>query len=50
MCSKYKFMENTTAQRKLALEDKIPDIKETLRMVQFLKSRKVSHSLYSDAQ
>ncbi|KDN47996.1 Prefoldin, subunit 3 [Tilletiaria anomala UBC 951] len=38
--SKYKFMEVNTAQRKTVLEQKIPDIRDTLRMVEFLKLRK----------
>ncbi|EPQ29762.1 uncharacterized protein PFL1_02435 [Pseudozyma flocculosa PF-1] len=35
--SKYKFMEMNTAQRRGGLEDKIPDIRKTLQMVEFLK-------------
>ncbi|PWY98367.1 hypothetical protein BCV70DRAFT_202145 [Testicularia cyperi] len=38
--SKYKFMELNTAQRRSGLEDKIPDIRKTLQMVQFLESKK----------
>nr|CDI54369.1 related to prefoldin subunit 3 [Melanopsichium pennsylvanicum 4] len=38
--SKYKFMELNTAQRRRGLEDKIPDIRKTLQMVHFLKSKK----------
>lgn len=39
--SKYKFMELNTAQRRRGLEEKIPDIRKTLQMVEFLKERKV---------
>ncbi|KAL9932868.1 hypothetical protein V8E36_008123 [Tilletia maclaganii] len=38
--AKYKFMEANTAQRRKALEDKIPDIRKTLQMVEHLKSLK----------
>lgn len=38
--SKYKFMELNTAQRRSGLEDKIPDIRKTLQMVQFLRNQK----------
>lgn len=38
--SKYKFMELNTAQRRRGLEDKIPDIRKTLQMVNFLKQKK----------
>lgn len=38
--SKYKFMELNTAQRRRGLEEKIPDIRKTLQMVNFLKDKK----------
>lgn len=39
--SKYKFMEMSTAQRRQGLEQKIPDITNTLKMVEYLKKHKV---------
>ncbi|KAJ6614869.1 prefoldin subunit [Mycena sp. CBHHK59/15] len=38
--AKYRFMENNLAQRRAGLEDKIPDIKKTLMMVEFLQERR----------
>ncbi|KAI4260868.1 MAG: hypothetical protein LQ352_000023 [Teloschistes flavicans] len=38
--SKYQFMEVNTQRRAAGLKEKIPDIRKTLDMVQFLKSRK----------
>lgn len=38
--SKYKFMELNTAQRRRGLEEKIPDIRKTLQMVNFLQAKK----------
>ncbi|WFC94232.1 hypothetical protein MBRA1_000862 [Malassezia brasiliensis] len=38
--SKYKFMEMSTAQRRQGLEQKIPDISNTLKMVEYLKKHK----------
>ncbi|KAJ9084361.1 hypothetical protein DSO57_1025365 [Entomophthora muscae] len=40
--SKYRFMESNMLQRKKALEAKIPEIKKSLDMVQYLSSRKDS--------
>ncbi|KAI9892581.1 MAG: peptide chain release factor 1 [Vezdaea aestivalis] len=40
MISKYQFMEVNTQRRSVGLKDKIPDIKKTLEMVRFLKTRK----------
>lgn len=40
MISKYQFMEVNSQRRGQGLRDKIPDIKKTLEMVQFLKLRK----------
>ncbi|KAJ6573815.1 Prefoldin subunit 3, partial [Mycena vulgaris] len=39
--AKYRFMDNNLAQRRAGLEDKIPDIKKTLMMVEFLQERRV---------
>ncbi|TKX24669.1 polyketide synthase-like protein [Elsinoe australis] len=39
MISKYQFMESNTQRRMAGLKDKIPEIKKTLEMVRFLKSR-----------
>ncbi|KAF2155212.1 Prefoldin, subunit 3 [Myriangium duriaei CBS 260.36] len=39
MISKYQFMEANTSRRVAGLRDKIPDIKKTLDMVRFLRSR-----------
>lgn len=41
--SKYKFMEMSTAQRRQGLEQKIPDITNTLKMVEYLKKHKVRY-------
>ncbi|KAL9003770.1 MAG: hypothetical protein Q9188_003375 [Gyalolechia gomerana] len=40
--SKYQFMEVNTQRRAAGLKEKIPDIRKTLDMVQFLQSRKPS--------
>ncbi|KAL2014136.1 hypothetical protein VTN00DRAFT_1661 [Thermoascus crustaceus] len=42
MISKYQFMEVNTTRRAQGLRDKIPDIRKTLEMVRFLKTRKES--------
>ncbi|KAJ3023199.1 hypothetical protein HKX48_003977 [Thoreauomyces humboldtii] len=42
MLSKYKYMETHLLQRKKSLESKIPDIKKTLDMVDFLISNESS--------
>ncbi|KAJ3158414.1 hypothetical protein HDU86_002883 [Geranomyces michiganensis] len=42
MIAKYKYMEGHLLQRKKSLESKIPDIKKTLDMVQFLISQEDS--------
>ena len=39
---KYRYMDQNLAQRRRSLEDKIPDIKKTLSMVEFLQERRVS--------
>ncbi|KAI5120242.1 hypothetical protein M0805_007546 [Coniferiporia weirii] len=38
--AKYRYMEANLTQRKAAVEGKIPDIKKTLSMVEFLQSRR----------
>ncbi|KZV91872.1 prefoldin subunit [Exidia glandulosa HHB12029] len=38
--AKYKYMEQNLAQRRTALQDKIPDIRKTLAMVQFLQQQR----------
>lgn len=40
MISKYQFMEVNSQRRGQGLRDKIPDIKKTLDMVRFMKTRK----------
>ncbi|KAJ3045635.1 hypothetical protein HK097_001136 [Rhizophlyctis rosea] len=42
MIAKYKYMENNNLQRKKSLESKIPEIKKTLDMVNFLISKEDS--------
>ena len=39
---KYRFMEHNLTQRRQGLEGKIPDIKKTLSMVEFLHDRRAS--------
>ena len=39
MISKYQFMEANTSRRASGLREKIPDIKKTLEMVRFLRTR-----------
>lgn len=41
-CRKYRYMDGTLAQRRANLEEKIPDIKKTLNMVEFIRDRRVS--------
>ncbi|EIW74820.1 Prefoldin subunit 3 [Coniophora puteana RWD-64-598 SS2] len=38
--AKYRYMESNLTQRRQGLEDKIPDIKKTLGMVEFLHARR----------
>ena len=40
-CRKYRYMDGSLTQRRKGLEDKIPDIKKTLHMVEFLQTRRV---------
>jgi hypothetical protein len=41
LCRKYRYMDSNLAQRRRGLEEKIPDIKKTLNMVEFLRDRRV---------
>ncbi|KAI0752042.1 Prefoldin subunit 3 [Fomes fomentarius] len=38
--AKYRYMDNNLTQRRRGLEEKIPDIKKTLSMVEFLQERR----------
>ncbi|KAI8992838.1 Prefoldin subunit 3 [Trametes punicea] len=38
--AKYRYMDHNLSQRRRGLEDKIPDIKKTLAMVEFLQERR----------
>jgi hypothetical protein len=40
--SKYRYMDSSLTQRRASLEEKIPDIKKTLDMVEYLQERRVS--------
>lgn len=40
-CRKYRYMDSNLTQRKRGLEEKIPDIRKTLNMVEFLRDRRV---------
>jgi len=40
-CRKYRYMDSNLTQRRRGLEEKIPDIKKTLSMVEFLRDRRV---------
>lgn len=42
---KYRYMDGTLTQRRSSLEEKIPDIKKTLDMVEYLRDRHVGFSL-----
>lgn len=39
--SKYRYMDSSLTQRRASLEEKIPDIRKTLDMVEFLQERRV---------
>ncbi|KIP06574.1 hypothetical protein PHLGIDRAFT_72529 [Phlebiopsis gigantea 11061_1 CR5-6] len=41
--AKYRYMDQNLAQRRRGLEEKIPDIKKTLSMIEYLKERRVRH-------
>ena len=40
-CRKYRYMDSNLTQRRRGLEEKIPEIKKTLSMVEFLRDRQV---------
>ncbi|KAF9805959.1 hypothetical protein IEO21_08871 [Rhodonia placenta] len=42
--AKYRYMDHNLAQRRRGLEEKIPDIKKTLSMVEFLQERREGKS------
>ncbi|KAF8731580.1 hypothetical protein AX14_004652 [Amanita brunnescens Koide BX004] len=42
--AKYRYMDSNLTQRRQSLEEKIPDIKKTLDMVEYLKERKAGKS------
>ncbi|KAJ8457622.1 hypothetical protein ONZ45_g18242 [Pleurotus djamor] len=46
--AKYRYMENNLAQRRRGLEEKIPDIRKTLSMVEYLQGRREGKSKASD--
>ncbi|EPS95605.1 Prefoldin subunit 3, partial [Fomitopsis schrenkii] len=47
--AKYRYMEQNLAQRRKGLEDKVPDIKKTLSMVEFLQERREGKEKAPDA-
>ncbi|KAH9835375.1 Prefoldin subunit 3 [Rhodofomes roseus] len=47
--AKYRYMDHNLAQRRKGLEDKIPDIKKTLSMVEFLQERREGKSKASES-
>ncbi|KAK7046016.1 hypothetical protein VNI00_007011 [Paramarasmius palmivorus] len=48
--SKYRYMNDNLTQRRQGLEEKIPDIKKTLSMVEFLRDRKEGKKAGGDAE
>ncbi|KAK7460648.1 hypothetical protein VKT23_009365 [Stygiomarasmius scandens] len=46
--AKYRYMDANLAQRRAGLEEKIPDIKKTLSMVEFLRDRREGKSSKSE--
>ncbi|KIJ64333.1 hypothetical protein HYDPIDRAFT_90844 [Hydnomerulius pinastri MD-312] len=46
--AKYRYMDSNLAQRRRGLEDKIPDIKKTLHMIEFLQERRASKKKAGD--
>jgi hypothetical protein len=44
---KYRYMDGNLTQRRRGLEEKIPDIKKTLSMVEFLRDRRVRPAYFS---
>ncbi|KII90258.1 hypothetical protein PLICRDRAFT_107978 [Plicaturopsis crispa FD-325 SS-3] len=47
--AKYRYMDANLTQRRQGLEEKIPDIKKTLAMVEYLHERRVSKASSDDA-
>jgi len=46
--AKYRYMDSNLTQRRQSLEEKIPDIKKTLDMVEYLQERKAGKSASSE--
>ncbi|EAU87397.1 prefoldin subunit [Coprinopsis cinerea okayama7 len=46
--AKYRYMDGSLTQRRASLEEKIPDIKKTLDMVEFIRDRKAGKSKSED--
>ncbi|KAJ3567260.1 hypothetical protein NP233_g6475 [Leucocoprinus birnbaumii] len=46
--AKYRYMDGTLTQRRSSLEEKIPDIRKTLDMVEFLRDRREGKSSSED--
>ncbi|TFK32941.1 Prefoldin subunit-domain-containing protein [Crucibulum laeve] len=46
--AKYRYMDSNLAQRRASLEEKIPDIKKTLDMVEYLQERREGKSKSDD--
>ncbi|KAJ3995233.1 Prefoldin subunit 3 [Lentinula boryana] len=46
--SKYRYMDSNLTQRRLGLEEKIPDIKKTLSMVEYIQERREGKSSQSE--
>ncbi|TDL26945.1 Prefoldin, subunit 3 [Rickenella mellea] len=46
--AKYRYMENNLTQRRQGLEEKIPDIKKTLSMVEYLQERREGKKVKKD--
>ncbi|KAI0727497.1 Prefoldin subunit 3 [Fomitopsis betulina] len=46
--AKYRYMDQNLAQRRKGLEDKVPDIKKTLSIVEFLQERREGKDKASD--
>ncbi|KAI0641040.1 Prefoldin subunit 3 [Trametes meyenii] len=47
--AKYRYMDHNLTQRRRGLEEKIPDIKKTLSMVEFLEERRAGKAVVGDA-
>jgi len=45
--AKYRYMDSNLTQRRQSLEDKIPDIRKTLTMIEYLQEQRVSFSASS---